>query len=403
MNRLTGMQALLGVGWSVLLVVGLSLAPAFPGAVAVAVVATAAGWLAIGMIGAPPAGAQPQAGFQERSATLSDEVLSQVDGLTTDCTGQFKSHIAGMREEVGRVQKVLADAVHQLSDSFHGMHETTSNQQRVALDASGKGVANGGAGKGVQFNDFVEDTSSVMQRVVDSIINNSQLGMELVELTEGISRHASDVEGILGEIGGIAKQTNLLALNAAIEAARAGEAGRGFAVVADEVRDLSSRTGQFSQQIAKVMQSMRNSVQLTEKAIAKMASQDMTFALNSKQQVAGILVSIDDLNRRREEAMQELKGSAEAMELQVGRAVTALQFQDMVSQLLNHVVSRMDGMSRALDSFAMFAATARNSRSPSEVEQLRMRVQQEMSALAAASARNPVLQPKVSSGDVDLF
>jgi methyl-accepting chemotaxis protein len=64
--------------------------------------------------------------------------------------------------------------------------------------------------------------------VVDSVIMNSKLGMELVELTDRISKRAKEVESILTEIAGIAKQTNLLALNAAIEAARAGEAGRGL-------------------------------------------------------------------------------------------------------------------------------------------------------------------------------
>lgn len=401
MNRLNGTQALLGVGWTVLLAGGLALAPAFPGAVWVAAVGTAAGWLAIGLIGTPAS--QPNGGEdgQGGASRVSEEVLAQVDGLTTDCAAQFKDHLNAMRQEVERVQGVLAAAIQQLSNSFHGMHETTTNQQRVAVDATGRGD-----GQGASFNDFVDDTSGVMQRVVDSIVANSRLGMELVELTEGISRHASDVEGILGEIGSIAKQTNLLALNAAIEAARAGEAGRGFAVVADEVRDLSSRTGQFSQQIAKVMQSMRNSVQMTEKAIAKMASQDMTFALESKQQIETILGSIDGLNRRREAAMQDLMGSADDMDRQVGQAVTALQFQDMVSQLLAHVVGRMDGMTRALDSFAMFAGAARETRSTTDLAQLRQRaeqVQHEMRELTALAARNPVLQPQVSGGDIDLF
>jgi methyl-accepting chemotaxis protein len=108
-----------------------------------------------------------------------------------------------------------------------------------------------------------------MQKVVDNVIMNSKLGMELVELTDRISKRAADVESILGEIAGIAKQTNLLALNAAIEAARAGEAGRGFAVVADEVRDLSTRTSQFSQQIAVVMKSMREGVSGAEDAIER--------------------------------------------------------------------------------------------------------------------------------------
>jgi uncharacterized protein YukE len=92
--------------------------------------------------------------------------------------------------------------------------------------------------------------------------------MELVGLTDNIAARTQDVQSILSEIGAIAKQTNLLALNAAIEAARAGEAGRGFAVVADEVRDLSGRTSQFSQQINKVIQNMQVTVKQTEEAIS---------------------------------------------------------------------------------------------------------------------------------------
>jgi len=194
------------------------------------------------------------------------------------------------------------------------------------------------------FARFVDETSGTMQRVVDSVVHNSKLGMELVELTEGIARETEGVRALLGEIGGISKQTNLLALNAAIEAARAGEAGRGFAVVADEVRDLSARTSDFSQQIVTLVDRVQANVKMTESALAHMAAQDMTFALESKTRVETVVRGLEMLHQRRQQSIVDLGASVERVDQAVAHAVTSLQFQDMTAQLIGHVQKRIDAI-----------------------------------------------------------
>ena len=329
--------------------------------------------------------------------------LEQMRELINELSHQFLDQLNGIRGESARIQTLLSDAIDSLTHSFQGMHAETQLQREMTLSVTGTVTDS----TPIRFDEFVQNTSSVMQKVVDSVVANSKLGMELVELTDGMAQRTRDVQAILSEIGAIAKQTNLLALNAAIEAARAGEAGRGFAVVADEVRDLSARTTQFSQQINNQMQGMQESVRRTDEAIQRMASQDMTFALESKQRVESIIRAMEAQNIARSEAIGKLGASAQVVDALVSKAITALQFQDMVSQLISHIESRIDALDDILRHLATLdralAGHVSDAAAASALHQEKDNIVARLHQMRAKTVNNPVSQKAMTEGDIELF
>jgi len=170
--------------------------------------------------------------------------------------------------------------------------------------------------------------------------------------------------------------------------------------VADEVRDLSARTSAFSQQIGGLMQSMRDGVRSTESAISQMASQDMTFALSSKVEVEEVLAAVERLNAQRRSGVEQLTLHSSAMDEEVNRAVMAMQFQDMVSQLVGHVLQRVDALEALANSISELVVAQEQ---PGGRERAEQAIAARLSALPAIKDVHTVNQARIAVGDIELF
>lgn len=324
-----------------------------------------------------------------------------LDSVLLQTHPEFATHFAGANDDLVQVQALLSDAIGKLLSSFDGMHHLIQAQRDAALSVIEKRPGE----ESFSIESSLDETTETLKQLVSSIINNSKIGVELVEKMEAVSQQIGGILLILREIDAISKQTNLLALNAAIEAARAGEAGRGFAVVADEVRKLSARAEHFSAQIRASVNLVRTSIADTEQSINQMASLDMVFALESKGRLDSIMQRVQLTNQSMAQVIVKQNEISSQVDQVVGSAVTSLQFQDMVGQLLQHSRLRLDSMQQAWDRMGTLAQEEQGGKPTSlaETDGVRQEITEIFKRANETCERNPVRQEHMQSGDIDLF
>jgi len=221
--------------------------------------------------------AQENGDLTVRIATNSEDEI----GDLVYWFNQFMDKLQGVVKDVVEASLPLSNLAQNLRGLTEETQRTIDVQQKSATNAkravdtmsgSVDGVAHSAAQAAGDANEATSAASEGRQIVQQTVASIQQLADNVRETADVIARLESDsnkVGSVLDVIKGIAEQTNLLALNAAIEAARAGEQGRGFAVVADEVRTLASRTQQSTEEIQSTIEQLQNAAHSAVEVMAR--------------------------------------------------------------------------------------------------------------------------------------
>ncbi|WP_417346922.1 methyl-accepting chemotaxis protein [Ferrimonas sp.] len=257
----------------------------------------------------------------EEIARGDGDLTQRLDDKGRDEVARFSTSFNEFTAKIADLIKVVNKDVSDLSASAQQLDTTVaqSNQTAGAMNQEAHSVASAVtqmlaateevAGNTAQASETAAQTQQQVGVCRDAMQQNRHLLQEVAEgigqtgnTADTLARDSAQIGGILDTIRGIADQTNLLALNAAIEAARAGEHGRGFAVVADEVRALASRTQSSTDEIAAIIDSIQSGVaQVTDSASsAQEQFQHLTSqtdeAGDTLNQVLDRIATIGDMN-----------------------------------------------------------------------------------------------------------
>ncbi|MBI5097628.1 MAG: methyl-accepting chemotaxis protein [Nitrospirae bacterium] len=230
--------------------------------------------------------------------------------------------ISSTTEELNRGSEEQVNQIAQVAVTTTEVSQSISGVAKNAADA---------ADAAMQSVKAADEGKAVVEQTVAGIISIAQTVGTSARTIEELGKNSKQIGDIINVINGIADQTNLLALNAAIEAARAGEQGRGFAVVADEVRKLAERTsastGEISGMIKNVLKNIEVSVQSMEQGRAK-AEEVLTFGEYAKESLYNILRT----SRRCLDMIQSIAAATEEQSASIEHVANSMEAIEGVSR-----------------------------------------------------------------------
>lgn len=343
---------------------------------------------------------ESQTDLPVETAGESLELRNEVEQLSEETLATLQQQVEHISDENKQISSLIHNAISRLTDSFEGMTSQTDTEDKMLHSLIDHDE------QGQNFSDFIAETESLMNFLVDTVLKTSQESRQVMEKLEAMSGNVDGVISLLDDVKDIASQTNLLALNAAIEAARAGEAGRGFAVVADEVRKLSQKSDAFSDEISEITMSVKHTLEDALVKVSEVVTADTDLAIDSKQKVEEMSARMIQLNNKTQSVIGETGEVSQAIAALVNQAVTSLQFEDMCTQLGDHIdkrlgtVNQLTVLMQALhtamrDSENLDNVRAQLSQVKESADQLRPRI--------AETQHQSVSQQNLDTGDVELF
>ena len=331
-----------------------------------------------------------------------DESMNNFHQQTLDYFKKYslatEQEVPPLLESMDQLNSVVLDANSKLQQSFSGLTDSTEQQSGLTRDIIEKLHVESENSDVLIFDKFTSETAKVLSGYVELTVMVSDKGIEAAHKMQDMIKHLDAMYNLLENVKYIADQTGMLALNASIEAARAGEFGRGFSVVANEVRTLAEQSVKLNSQIHENVAKSRETLNATNDIVGQIASLEMNEALDAKDSLNDMIGELDKVSHFVSDSLNSSSDITDSIQADVAQAIMALQYEDVSSQLNAHVKSWLESHVKDVELAKPYiqkgdVAVILNKFSENHQRQLDEK----------PSSKSVVASSSMDEGDVDLF
>lgn len=283
---------------------------------------------------------------EERDEAL--ELLGHWLGLS----GSQSRALKLIAKDLTRVSDKVETSTLDLSDRFQGLANNALGLSTRVQSVIGESSTVTVEGKETEIGEMTKTLDRSLSNMIDQILMISKDAMSMVYSLDDVMENLDRVEAATADIEAINKRTFMLALNAKIEAVRAGEAGRGFAVVADEVAELARAVEASAENIKTQVDTVATGIKTGYETLQKVATLDLSENIRAKDKIEQMMGGLIGKTEYFTQTMRETAAQSRQISVDVSGLVTGIQFQDHTKQTLENIVATMAVFEGALDRLA---------------------------------------------------
>lgn len=295
-----------------------------------------------------------QADFEQRT-----EAQTEQNKLAFERT---ESYVLSLEKLLIDVMPIILNQIDMSKD--HTEREISNLSERFVAMATKIAELNSSQNNDEQdysIDALLKGSKAILNGVMNELSALNEAETNMIDEVRQLSSYTEQLDTMAGDVRSVADNINLLSLNAAIEAARAGEHGRGFAVVADEVRNLAQTSAETGARISKTVNEINSAMSATLKSAEETSKTDGASIHNSESYIEKVLEDIENtLNSFKAHADILTEGN-EQVQVEIYSVLTALQFQDRVSQMLEHAEHNLKDLYDVVDNQKQISLVDRDS------------------------------------------